>query len=423
MADITILTVGSRGDVQPFCAIALGLMQAGHSVTLASSPNFADFAAQWNIPFAPIAGDFQALLSSSVGLDLLEGNSKAELIEEDLRWQQLLNAWDACQGSDIIVFSPLTTWGYHLAEALKIPGILATQVPVSATRAFPFLGFARRCDQWLQGWANLFSYRLVGFLFWRRSAKVINRFRQDVLGLSKLPWLGAQYRRDAPSQLSPLPVLNCFSSAVIPPALDWDDSVHQGGYCFLDTSKSFTPSVALQDFLIEDPKPLYIGFGSMIPRHPEKLAQMIVSAIEETKQRAVLCSGWGNIKQTDLPSSIFLAESVPHDWLFPRVAAAIHHGGAGTTAATLRAGIPSVVVPFFADQPVWGELLEQIGVSPATYPQMTLTCEQLTDGIRRVVEQDEFGERARWVRSQIMTEDGVTKAVSMIESCLQDFDG
>lgn len=423
MARITILTVGSRGDVQPFCAIALSLIKKGHQVTLASSSNFADFAATLAIPFTPIAGNFERLLSSDDGLALLEGDRKAEIIDDELRWQQLTDAWSACQGSDLIVFSPLAAWGYHLAEALKIPGVLATQIPVTATRAFPFLNFANRTDGRFAGLTNLLSYRLVSVLFWRRNARTINRFRQKVLGLAPLPFLGAQYRRKAPPLLSPLPIINCYSAAVIPPPSDWGNEVQQAGYCFLGSSvgakRPYTPDLALQAFLAEDPKPFYVGFGSMVPRYPEQLAEKIISAFEQTGQRAVLCSGWGGVTQDELPSSVYLLKSVPHEWLFPQVAAAIHHGGAGTTAATLRLGIPSIVVPFFADQPVWGAQLENLGVSPATLPQLELTAAQLIENIGRLLEDNSFQEKAKALQTQIQAEDGAARTASIIESYLR----
>ena len=415
MANIVILTIGSRGDFQPYCAIALGLIQKGHSVTLASNPNFADLAIQFNVPFAPISGDFQELLSSQNGLKVLEGEN-VKFIEEEILWQQKLDAWKACQGSDLIVFSPIAAWGYHIAEALGIPGIFATPIPLSRTREFAFLKFTQRTRQRIPGLLNLLTYRLIDLFVWRRSAKIINRFRQEVLKLPKiLSPLGPNYRY---SLGSAMPVINCYSAAVVPPPSDWNDTFHQAGYCFLDAADAFEPPPALQEFLDEGPKPFYVGFGSMIPRDPEQLAQMIVSAFEEIGQRAILCSGWGEVSKAELPPSIYLLKEIPHDWLFPKVAAAVHHGASGTVAATLRAGIPSIVVPFFADQPVWGARLEQLGVSPATHPRLELTSDRLAKSIRRIVEDDSFYQRAQQLKAQIAEEDGVGKAVAVIESCL-----
>ena len=415
MANITILTVGSRGDIQPYCAIALGLMKKGHNVTLASSSNFANFAARFGISFLPISGDFQVLLSSPTGLDLLEGN-QVKLIEDDLLWQQMLDAWDACKGSDLIMFSPITLWGYHIAEALKIPGIFATLVPTTQTKAFPFLKFSQRVSGPISGLGNLLSYRLVKLLIWRRYARITNRFRQEVLGLPKIrsPF-GPSYRYSSGLRM---PVVNCYSPAVIPPASDWDDFVHQAGYCFLETAANFDPPSALQNFLSEGPPPFYVGFGSMVPRYPQRLAQTVAAALTATGQRAILCSGWGEVSKAELPDSIYLLKEVPHDWLFPKVVAAIHHGGGGTTAATLRAGIPSIVVPFFADQPTWGKQLEQLGVSPATHTQTELTSDRLAKSIQSIVTNDSFPRRAQQLQAQIEQENGVDSVVSVVESYL-----
>lgn len=415
MANITVLTVGSRGDMQPYCAIAQSLMKKGHQVTLASNPNFASFAARFNIPFLPISGNFQELLSSPTGLDLLEGQN-VKLMKGAFLRQQMLDARKACQGSDLMVFSPLAIWGYHIADALGIPGVLATLVPLSRTRAFPFLRFTQRTTHLVKGLRNLVGYRLINALSWRRYAETINRFRQDVLSLPRIrsPF-GPSYRYRSGL---PMPAINCYSAAVIPSPSDWKGAIHQAGYCFLDMAASFNPPSDLQDFLNRGPKPFYVGFGSMVPRNPKALAQMIISAFEATGQRAILCSGWGEVSMAELPPFIYPLKEVPHDWLFPKVRAAIHHGAAGTTAATLRAGIPSIAVPFFADQPAWGRRLEQLGVSPATHPRMELTSDRLAKSIQTLVERDSFYKQAQRLRMQIEEEKGLDKTVSIIESCL-----
>ncbi len=419
MARIAILTLGSRGDIQPYCAIALGLIKAGHQVVLGGSPDFADFVTEQGISFEPVAGSFKKFMRSPVGLDVLEGKNTNPLTDESLR-QQMLDSWKVSQSSDLIVYSPLTSWGYHLAEALGVPGILAVYLPIAPTRAFPLLNFARRSDQWLQRLANLSSYRLGYVVSWRRKAKVLNQLRQDMLGLPKISsWQGPLYGRDTVLPISKLPILNCYSAAVVPPPSDWGESTHQAGYCFLNATASFSPPADLQDFLNESPKPFYVGFGSMVVRDPQQLAGKIISALTATGQRAVFCSGWGDIGQSDLPASIYQLKEIPHDWLLPKVVAAIHHAGAGTTAATLRAGIPSIAIPFFADQPVWSKRLEQLGVSAGTHPRLELESDPLAASIRTLLEDDSFHKRAQQIKAQIEAEDGVAKAVSVIESYLK----
>ncbi|ABW26770.1 glycosyltransferase [Acaryochloris marina] len=415
MTKITILTIGSRGDIQPFCALALGLMAKGYSVTLAASINFADFVQELGIAFAPIAGDFQQILSSPAGLAFLQGNTNVSLIDDDLRWQQRLDAWKACQGSDLLIFAPLAAWGYHLTEALNIPAILVTPVPVTATRSYPFLKFADSAQGKLAGYFNVFTFRLVEFLSWQKSQPLMNRFRQEVLQLPPLSRMGARYRRSHPPHLSPLPVLNCYSEAVLPPPPDWPSHVHQGSYLFLDNSTPYTPSSKLNAFLQAEPKPFYIGFGSMMACNPEMIVDAIVTALRETGQRAIFCTGWGGFKTTEVPDFLYVTQEVPHDWLLPQVTAAIHHGGSGTTAATLRAGTPSIVVPFFADQPAWGKRLEQLGVGTAPLPFAELTAETLATRIQAIINTPSMQHKAQDLSQQIQQEDGLAMAIEVIE--------
>ncbi|KAI9131466.1 glycosyltransferase [Acaryochloris sp. CCMEE 5410] len=419
MTKITILTIGSRGDIQPFCALALGLMAKGYSVTLAASFNFADFVQELGIPFAPIAGDFRQLLSTPDGLALLQGNTNVTLIDDQLRWQQYHDAWNACQGSDLLIFAPLAAWGYHLAEALNIPAILVTPIPVTATRSYPFLKFADSSQGKLASYFNVFTFRLVEFLSWQKSRLLMNQFRQEVLQLPPISRMGTRYRRSHPPHLSPLPVLNCYSQAVLPPPSDWPSHVHQGSYLFLDNSTPYTPSPELQAFLQADPKPFYIGFGSMMACNPEIIVDTIVTTLRRTGQRAIFCTGWGGFTTSEVPDFLYVTQEVPHDWLLPQVTAAIHHGGSGTTAATLRAGTPSIVVPFFADQPAWGKRLEQLGVGTAPLPFAELTAETLADRIQTILDTPSMQHKAQDLSRQIQSEDGVAMAIEVIEHYLQ----
>ncbi|UJB70727.1 glycosyltransferase family 1 protein [Acaryochloris sp. 'Moss Beach'] len=419
MTKITILTIGSRGDIQPFCTLALGLMAKGYSITLAASVNFADFAQKLGILFEPIAGDFRKILSTPAGLALLQGNTNVTLIDDDTRWQQRLDAWNACQGSDLLIFAPLAAWGYHLAEALNVPAILVTPIPVTATRSYPFLKFADSSPKKLASYFNVLTFRLVEFLSWQKSRRLTNRFRQDVLQLPPISRLGARYRRTKPPYLSPLPVINCYSAAVLPPPPDWSSQVHQGSYLFLSDSTPYQPSPSLEAFLNAGPKPFYIGFGSMMACNPEMIVDAIITAFRTTGQRAIFCTGWGGFTTSEIPDFLYVTQEVPHDWLLPQVTAAIHHGGSGTTAATLRAGTLSIVVPFFADQPAWGKRLEQLGVGTAPLPFAELTAETLATRIQVILATPSMLKKAQKLSQQIRQEDGLAMAIEVIESYLQ----
>jgi len=211
-----------------------------------------------------------------------------------------------------------------------------------------------------------------------------------------------------------LPILYGFSPTVIPAPSDWNENIHVTGYWFLDELDNWTPPPALTDFIESGSPPVYIGFGSMSNRKPEEMADLVVRALKQIDQRAILLSGWGGLSKTDLPDSIFMLDSIPHAWLFPRVAAAVHHGGAGTTAAGLRAGVPSVIVPFFGDQPFWGRRVADLGVGPGPISRQRLTAGRLATAIHQAVTEQEMRQRAAKLGEKIRGENGIARAVEII---------
>jgi sterol 3beta-glucosyltransferase len=416
---ITILTVGSRGDVQPYCALALELKQAGFRVQIATNRNFETFVTQLGLDFAPIAGDYKELLNSEAGQKLLAGQP-SKLISDELLLEQMQDALVACQSTDILIFMMLALWGYHIAEKLRVPSFLAVTVPISPTRSFPFLQFAKVTADPIRGVLNYVSYLLVEFLTSQQGRQVTNRFRQDI-GLPPLPWLGARYRRSPPPHLNPLPILYGFSSILVPKPSDWSEREQITGAWFLDQAQSYTPPQALLEFINAGTPPLCIGFGSMPDHHAGELTQIVLQALERTGQRGILLSGWADLGAALLPSAakrVFSIDAVPHDWLFSQVAAVVHHCGAGTTAAVCRAGIPSIGVPFFADQPAWAQRLANLGVSPEPIPRKELSVERLAAAIQRAVSDSEMCRHAAELGERIRAEDGVAQAVEWIQNQL-----
>jgi UDP:flavonoid glycosyltransferase YjiC (YdhE family) len=210
-------------------------------------------------------------------------------------------------------------------------------------------------------------------------------------------------------------VLYGYSPAVIPKPSDWNGQAHVTGYWFLDPVDDWTPPADLGEFLQAGAPPIFIGFGSMSTSNPAATTQLIVQALARTPQRAVLLSGWGGLHASDLPDTIYLLESAPFAWLFPRMAAVVHHGGAGTTSAGLRAGVPSIVIPFFADQPFWGRRVADLGVGPAPIPFKQLTPDRLARAIESAVTDQAMQQRATELGSTIRAEDGIAQAVRVIE--------
>jgi UDP:flavonoid glycosyltransferase YjiC (YdhE family) len=434
MARIRLISVGSRGDLQPYLAILLELQRRGHQVTLIGSVNFQAVAEAHAVPFLPLPGDFTTLLNSEAGLALMQGKP-VQLISDALLRELLETAHAAMEGTDLLLVSPLCLWGYHLAEATGCRLVVLSPVPIMATGDFPFLGFPAsppsktggKTRRRLRRRLNRSSYRLVSLLKWRQDSRVIQAFRRERLGLKPLPWGGAQSRRTPPAHLVDPPVLHLISCLVLPRPVDWKASASLTGFCFLEPRSAdgailptpYSPDRDLTAFLENGPAPFYAGFGSMITRDPEALAAVVVEASQLAGARLILSPGWGRVvPRAALPADVFLLEECPHSWLFPRVQAAIHHGGAGTTATTLRYGIPSTVVAFFADQPAWGRTLERLGVSPATHRLKSLNAEALAASIRALASEPRFRKRAQELQKCLAGEDGVACTVNAIEATL-----
>lgn len=206
-----------------------------------------------------------------------------------------------------------------------------------------------------------------------------------------------------------------WSPTVLPHARDWGSWLHTTGYWFLDRPKDWNPPQKLVDFLDSGAAPVSVGFGSMNDIGSEELTDIALEALKRTGQRGLLLTGWGGISNRDLPDDVLRIDEAPHDWLFPRVSAAVHHGGAGTTAASLRAGAPTITVPFFADQAFWGERVASLNAGPGPIPPRKLNVGALESAIRGAVGDDRIRQAARRVGESIRSEDGVAEAVKVIE--------
>lgn len=418
---ITVLAIGSTGAVRPFCALALGLQQAGHQVRMATNANFEALVRDLGLEFAAIAGDFNVLLKSESGQKLLQGET-VKLIEDDLLKQQMKDALDAAQDAEVFIFNHLAIWAYHIAERLDVPSFLASTIPLSATRSFPFLSFSENPNANLvNGWLNYASYLAIELAVTWQGRALAQSVRTE-WGLPKLPALGARFRRDTPRYLAPLPILYGVSPSLVSKPKDWSSSAHMTGVWFLDRSEQYEPPVALTQFLEAGETPICVGFGSMSDASSEALNRIVLEAIAGSKQRALILSGWGGLGKIEiadhLKEQVFVIDSVPHSWLFSKVKAVVHHGGSGTTAAVCRAGLPSVVVPYFGDQSGWGERLHQLGVSPNPIPRKQLTVESLENALAIVTSDAAMQQKAAQLGQKIRSENGVEQAVAIIHEYL-----
>ncbi len=246
---------------------------------------------------------------------------------------------------------------------------------------------------------------------WYPLRSVINQWREEQLGLPSIP-LSVIHQRQLRREKHP--TVFGFSPSVWPKPRDWGDHIDITGYWFLEKPSDWQPPNDLEDFLAAGPPPVYVGFGSMSTRRSEEITNVVLQALVRSGQRGLLTTGWGGLSEIDLPENIFELKSVPHDWFFPQMAAAVHHGGAGTTAASMRAGIPTIIVPFWADQPFWGHRVFELGVGPRPIPQKRLTVERLVDAITLATSDRDMQERAVSLGERIRAEDGITRAADFI---------
>jgi len=414
---IAIIAIGSRGDVEPYLALGKGLKKAGHDIRLISHSNFAELINPHGLEFWPVDVDVQEIAQSAEMRERLGGGNFLKVMslmaKEAEKSAHLLAkvGLSACQGMDMICSGMGGLYvAIALAEKLDIPLIQAFYIPFTPTKLFPSF-LIPQLPFPTGGGFNRYSYHLARQVMWQGFRRADTLARQKELELPAAPFWGPYNEK----RVNHNPILYGFSPSVIPPPPDWGDDAHITGYWFLEPENEWIPSPVLMDFLQAGTPPVYVGFGSMSNSRPQETTKIVLEALVKTKQRGIILSGWGGMHSDDLPDSVFMVESAPFAWLFPRMAAVVHHGGAGTTAAGLRAGVPSVVIPFFADQPFWGQKVAELGVGPSPIPLRKLTVDRLSQAIHTAVNDPAIRQQATELSSKIMAEDGIAKAVAILE--------
>jgi len=419
--NVLILTYGTRGDVQPYIALGQGIKRSGHCVSLSTSERFRNTVEDAGLQYEFMNDGMLALLEAPEGQDMLENTNNIfdvvrrtlGLIKKVSPIQRALveESWAAAQRSrpDIIVFHPKAFIAPSIAEKLGVPVAMALVVPgLVPTGEYPNMILPRIK---LGGWYNKLSYRFVNQLIGLSVAKHVRAWRSEN-DLPKTKGFNLLYAADG----VPIPALHGCSELIFPRPDDWPPTATMCGYWHADGYQSYSPSLELEAFLATGPPPVYVGFGSMKGRNPERLASIIIEALQKAGVRGILATGWGGLEAESLPETIFKTDQVPHAWLFPRVSAVVHHGGAGTTAAALHAGKPSVVVPFFGDQPFWGYHVRRLSAGSAPIPLKKLTVEKLKAAIQEITTSKAIIDQAEVLGVKLREENGVENAVSMIES-------
>lgn len=407
---VAIHTVGTRGDVQPYVALALGLKARGHEVMIAAPSQFEAFVGARGIAFSHLPGEFLELMETPEAKAAIAGSggfaAGFKLIKyfKPIGRKQLAAEWSAAQRfkPELIVYHPKAVGAPHIAEKLKCLAVLASPLPgFTPTREFasPLIPFRSL------GPLNRVTHSIMAGSGDTIFRGMISEWRARSLGLPRRP------RR----RLTPDATLYAYSQHVVPVPSDWPASVKVTGYWFLE-GEAWEPSPALATFLAAGRPPVYVGFGSMPGLDPVAMTRAVVDALAEAGERAVLAIGGGAVHGDLAAGHVHVIEGAPHDKLFPMMSACVHHGGAGTTAASLRAGKPAVICPFFGDQPFWAHRIEDMGLGPASLDRKRLTTQALAAAIREAVGNRSYEQRARTVGEAIRAEDGVATAISFLES-------
>ncbi|KAL8849482.1 MAG: hypothetical protein Q9221_005564 [Calogaya cf. arnoldii] len=412
---VTCLTIGSRGDVQPYIALCKGLLDEGHKPRIATHREFEPWVRKHGIDFAPVEGDPAELMRICVENGMFTYSFLREASVKFRGWidELLSSAWTACQDSDILIESPSAMAGIHIAEALGIPYFRAFTMPWTRTRAYPH-AFAVP-DHKMGGAYNYITYVMFDNVFWKAIAGQVNRWRKKELGLRS-----TNLDRLQPNKV---PFLYNFSPSVVVPPLDYSDWIRVTGYWFLDEASNWTPPRDLSAFIAkaraDGKKLVYIGFGSIVVSDPAALTKTVVESVLKADVRCILSKGWSDRlgapdaskPEVPLPAEILQITSAPHDWLFKQIDAATHHGGAGTTGASLRAGVPTIVKPFFGDQFFFGSRIEDLGVGiymkKLNVSVFSRALWEATHSERMIIKAKVLGEKIR-------TENGVNNAIQAI---------
>lgn len=414
---LTILAVGTRGDVQPMLALGRGLRAAGHQVRIGTHENFAANVEACGLEYRKLASDPTRIVQSVAPSGVEQegtlarfrhvGNVVRTMIEETVA-----NGRAVCEGSDAILGNPIALLaGTDAVTDARTPYFLTLLQPAMRDRKMPTV----LAPEWPFGWLpgrglyNELSYALTDIGVWAVLRRTVNTARRRALGLAPLtePPIGAHRRAGRP-------MLVGVSPHVVPPPDDAPPFYSTPGYWFLDSDESYRPPPELEAFLAAGPAPLCVGFGSAGGKEVTEGYRSVISMARRNRWRTLLLTGWGKTEGIELPDHVFAVREAPHDWLLPRVSAFVHHGGAGTTAAALRAGVPAVIVPFAPDGRFWARRVHELDAGPEPIGLRT-SPEGVEAAIRDALELPRLRTGARAIGALVQRERGVARAVEFIE--------
>lgn len=413
---ITIFVYGTWGDIRPHVVLGMALQKVGHTVQVVASRGYEAWVRARGLEFYPLTTDVNTFAKENAAL-MDEGIVRQlQTVRTQLNpifMQMGLEVLEATRNSDVLMTVEFgAALLFDVLKVNKLKTILINPAPINPTREFATA--MPPAPGWFPfpQWYNRMSYTLLQRITWSTLNAARNELAAKHLKVPKSKF------SDYKSMLATTPALTTVSRHVVKRPADWAEHFQVTGYLF-DDDPDWTPPMDLSDFLAAGDAPVYIGFGSMPDSKPEATTRTIIDAVQQTGKRAVILTGWAGLGADDVPKNIHILKYAPHSWLFPKMAAVVHHGGAGTTASGFRAGVPTVIVPHQGDQGYWGRTVKNLGVGTAPIPRKKLTADKLAAAIQEATGNRDMQDRAAELAQKIAAEDGVAEAVRMVRVFLE----
>lgn len=405
---ITMICIGSTGDVRPYIVLGRELKARGHDISICAFSDFEAAVLKEGFRFKPVAGDVKNLMGN-----LMNGSTGVGFLKQvhdsliDCIDPFLTDIEAACEDCDAIIGTYFGQVFQSLAEMHHIPYIQTHYFPMDKNPETPITSAPGQHAG--KVW-NLASYQ-VGHLVVSAMEKYYLSDWREKHGMTP-----RKLKTTPDYQLNghTIPVLYAMSPLVMPRPATWGENIHMTGYWLDNSCSDYEPTPALKAFLEAGEKPIYVGFGSMVSGDMGETLGMVLDAVEQSGVRAVLSTGWGGVKIPER-EDIFVADFVPHDWLFRHVSAVVHHGGAGTTAAGIQAGLPSLIIPFGGDQPFWAGRVQELGIGPKAIPRDKLSVSRLTKAFVDLTTTKKYRVAAHELGERLVLENGAVIAANIIE--------
>lgn len=415
---ISMVAIGSTGDVRPYVLLGKELKKRGHEVTIVCFDMTEKLVTEAGLNFAPLAGSvkdiFMAVMTPGTnGLTFLPKFKNALL--DDLP-QFLHTLEEGCKDAEAIICTFFGSVVYSIAEKHNIPCIQTHYFLMDYNDMFPIttapglkMGKAWNKVSYKMG------YALINTLEWH----YLSDWRSEEGMKSKKISMSPDYYINGHK----IPVLYAISPLLVPRAPEWDEHIHMTGFWTDPEPCEYEPEPSLVRFLEEGEKPVYIGFGSMVSSDMGQTLDIVLKAVAASGVRAIIGRGWGGgaLDAALSNPNVYVADYIPHDWLFSRVSAVVHHGGAGTTAAGVLACKPTLVVPFGGDQPFWGQRIYDLGIGPKPIKRENLTVEKLADALIKLTHTPRFNVAVSEIGERMKYENGTLLAADIVEREINDW--